>query len=711
MAQSIPYGMLPQTKESLSHILKHYESFKQDRKSRGLPPQPMIVGVSGCQGSGKTTLCDTLAHLLKEAPYSLRVVSFSLDDVYLTHQDQVKLAQKYPNNPLYQQRGQAGSHDLSLASETLQLLLSAKKQGETVPIPVYDKSLHSGQGDRLDKADWKYPVAPFDIILFEGWMLGFKRLPEKDVKQHTNLKFDQVNVMNTELQKYEDDLYPYFDIFIHLSPFKLDQVYQWRLQQEHHMKQTRGVNGLSDEAVRMFVDTYMPAYELYLPRLDKVGFYGQGYLGEQLKSYEGLKRSDGGYSEPNRHLRVVLDQDRKVIASGTLREVVMNAQKVVALTPSSNRFFSKKLIENDKEIPTKVLKQKTKSKGLLYTVFFYGSRDYGFFGPDCIRPFDREAVERDLKDKKFKTKDLENAVHQALDPSILRAQEEAEAAAAAEEEDEDEPEEGDEEEDKAAEDEDDEEEEEEPVVKPKRKDRKKPVSAADKKKKTPTTKKRTASKKNIENEEEDDDAEDNDTTSTPPPSSTAQPKKTKTTTKKASPSEKKRARLSEPESATETDRKKRRKSLSTEQEEDHHTKRESSAVSRKSEEPNNHNTVGHIEKQEDLDMFKKTPEYKKIYHIRHKLQKLVYEKKPGEIAKDDFARVSQVVKEIEDSQMTYDLLRYTKIGKVVKFACSYDYGDDEHKINQRCQQLMKNWKSLIIPENRSASVEQHEQQS
>ncbi|EPB89002.1 hypothetical protein HMPREF1544_04125 [Mucor circinelloides 1006PhL] len=287
-------------------------------------------------------------------------------------------------------------------------------------------------------------------------------------------------------------------------------------------------------------------------------------------------------------------------------------------------------IENDKEIPPKVLKQKTKSKGLLYTVFFYGSRDYGFFGPDCIRPFDREAVERDLRDKKFKTKDLENAVHQALDPSILRAQEEAEAAAAAaeEEEDEEEPEEEDDEEEKAAEDDEEDDEEEEPVVKPKRKDRKKP-----------------------------------------------------------------------------------RKSLSTEQEEDHHTKRESSTVSRKSEEPNSHNSIGHIEKQDDLDMFKKTPEYKKIYHIRHKLQKLVYEKKPGEIAKDDFARVSQVVKEIEDSQMTYDLLRYTKIGKVVKFACSYDYGDDEHKINQRCQQLMKNWKSLIIPETRSASVEQHEQQS
>ncbi|CEP10980.1 hypothetical protein [Parasitella parasitica] len=345
MSPQIPYSILPQTKESIAHILKHYEHFKQDRKARELPSQPMIVGVSGCQGSGKTTLCDTLVHLLKEAPHNLRVVSFSLDDVYLTHDDQIKLSEKYATNPLYQQRGQAGSHDLSLASQTLQSLLKTHTQGEPVPIPVYDKSLHCGQGDRLDKSNWKYPVAPFDIILFEGWMLGFKTLPESSVKQHANLDFDQVNVMNTELNKYEDELYPYFDIFIHLSPCKLDQVFQWRLQQEHHMKQTRGVDGLSDEAVRVFVDTYMPAYELYLPRLDKVGFYGQGYLGESLKRYEGLKRLDGGYSQPNRHLRVVLDQDRRVVESGTIREISVGAQQT-AMTSStaSTGFFTKKLV-------------------------------------------------------------------------------------------------------------------------------------------------------------------------------------------------------------------------------------------------------------------------------------------------------------------------------------------------------------------------------
>lgn len=305
------YAMLPQTKASIDHILSHYDSYRKGEQNK-----PMVVGLSGCQGSGKTTLCDTLAHVLKEAPYNLNVVQFSLDDLYLTHQDQQNLAKKYPENPLYQQRGQAGSHDLKLARQTFELL--NRGQG-TVPIPVYDKSLHHGQGDRLDRSEWKYARGPFDIILFEGWMVGFKPVTEVKGTPLIGCKETDADVMNNLLKPYQDDIYPFFDIFIHLSPKDINQVYQWRLEQEHFMKRTRGVNGLSDEQVKKFVDTYMPAYHLYLPRLDKYGFFGSDH-GLQLKPYEGLLRSDGGYSKERRHLKIVLDQDRRVISSETIKE-------------------------------------------------------------------------------------------------------------------------------------------------------------------------------------------------------------------------------------------------------------------------------------------------------------------------------------------------------------------------------------------------------
>ncbi|KAI7875708.1 P-loop containing nucleoside triphosphate hydrolase protein [Lichtheimia hyalospora FSU 10163] len=309
--------MLPQTKASLEHILEHRKAYLEDRKNKQLPSRPLVVGVSGCQGSGKTTLCDTLSHLLGSEPHNLNVVSFSLDDFYLTRGEQAKLTKANEGNPLFQYRGQPGSHDVDLLKRTLAHLVQQSEH--QVRIPSYDKSLFGGLGDRLPLEDWKPTMAPYDVILFEGWSQGFKPLLSDElerVHRHATpnsciakLPLAYLSQMNTNLEQYESQLYSMFDIFIHLSPAKLEQVYNWRLQQEHHMKATRGVQGMSDQDVRAFVDTYMPAYELYLPRLDKVGFFGQG-----------PQRHDRGYSAPGRHLRIVLDQERRVIDSVHIKE-------------------------------------------------------------------------------------------------------------------------------------------------------------------------------------------------------------------------------------------------------------------------------------------------------------------------------------------------------------------------------------------------------
>ena len=349
------YTMLPQVDESLRHILHHREAYVKDRQQRHLQSRPFIVGVSGCQGSGKTTLCDTLEHLLTNEPHNLNVVSFSLDDLYLTRQDQAKLAAANPDNKLLQQRGQPGSHDLPLAKQTFKDLLDPACP--STDIPSYDKSCFGGLGDRRDRQYWKTVYAPYDIILFEGWSQGFKPLPPAELKRMYSeatgsmalQPLASLEQINWYLAQYESDLYSYFDIFIHLSPADPAQVYNWRLQQEHHMKATRGVEGMSDEAVRAFVDTYMPAYELYLPRLDRVGFFGQGLRGETLKPYEGLKREDGGYSGPQRHLRIVLDQDRKVLRLQRMKETVLVDGPVRGNTNGGNataQFSTSRLLLN-----------------------------------------------------------------------------------------------------------------------------------------------------------------------------------------------------------------------------------------------------------------------------------------------------------------------------------------------------------------------------
>ncbi|KAI7874343.1 uncharacterized protein EV154DRAFT_556016 [Mucor mucedo] len=278
-------------------------------------------------------------------------------------------------------------------------------------------------------------------------------------------------------------------------------------------------------------------------------------------------------------------------------------------------------IEADGTVPAKVLKQKSRTKGALYTVFFFGSRDYGFFGPDAIRPFDAKDVENDLKEKKFKTKDLELAVRQALNPSLLTQEEEEEER--------------------------EEEEEEEEEVKEVRK------------KVAKTTKKATQKKKD---------------TSLPPPPTLTTTTTTNATTKRRS----RNLHLEDMEDDTGAldNQKKRRKSMSIEKEDEG---RDSPMV----------------ESSSHKEEYKKSPEYKKVYHIRHRLQRLVYNKKEGEIPKEDYAKILQVVKEIEEAPMTYNLLKDTKIGKVVKAACLYPFEDDT-TIKDRCHQLMRNWKQIFI---------------
>lgn len=50
-----------------------------------------------------------------------------------------------------------------------------------VAIPRYDKSQQGGRGDRAPKEAWPVKRGPLDVVLFEGWMLGFS--PFSDSKE------------------------------------------------------------------------------------------------------------------------------------------------------------------------------------------------------------------------------------------------------------------------------------------------------------------------------------------------------------------------------------------------------------------------------------------------------------------------------------------------------------------------------------------------
>ena len=120
--------------------------------ARSSSRRPLLVGVQAPQGAGKTTL---VTHLLALLPsLGLRSTGVSIDDFYLTRAEQLRLAAAHPGNPYLEHRGYPGTHDIGLGERTLAALQGAQgPQGPwVVRVPVYDKSLHGGRGDRAPEA-------------------------------------------------------------------------------------------------------------------------------------------------------------------------------------------------------------------------------------------------------------------------------------------------------------------------------------------------------------------------------------------------------------------------------------------------------------------------------------------------------------------------------------------------------------------------------
>lgn len=229
----------------------------------GARASPLMIGISAPQGCGKTTVVESLEHLFEEC--GCRAAGVSMDDFYLTAADQAATAEKYKGNFLLELRGNAGSHDLSLAEATLKSLKGLTASGDTVKLPRYDKSAGGGRGDRMGVDKWPVAEGPLDICLFEGWMLGFEPIPSETARAvDPNLE-----VVNTKLADYKalDDL---VDAWIIIQVDDVSWVYKWRLQAEVRMRES-GRLGMTDEQVEDFVSRYMPAYKAYLP-----GLYANG---------------------------------------------------------------------------------------------------------------------------------------------------------------------------------------------------------------------------------------------------------------------------------------------------------------------------------------------------------------------------------------------------------------------------------------------------
>jgi D-glycerate 3-kinase len=208
--------------------------------------RPLIQGILGGQGTGKTTLAAILTQILNLL--GLQVCQLSIDDLYKTYSDRQQLQQA---DPRFCWRGPPGTHDVELGIAVLQRL----RQSQPVELPRFDKSAHGGMGDRA----LPEPIAQADIVFLEGWFVGvrpvdpiaFDTAPPPIVTAADRAFAREVN---DRLQDYLP-LWDLLDRLIVLAPTDYRYSKQWRREAEHRMI-AAGKPGMTDGEIDRFVEYF-----------------------------------------------------------------------------------------------------------------------------------------------------------------------------------------------------------------------------------------------------------------------------------------------------------------------------------------------------------------------------------------------------------------------------------------------------------------------
>ncbi|WP_347330866.1 phosphoribulokinase [Marinimicrobium locisalis] len=244
----------------IQHLVGVYGPLTE-RLARRLPTfdQPMVLGINGAQGTGKSTAAEVIAHMLELRGFS--VCRLSIDDLYLTRAERAELAQSV--HPLLATRGVPGTHDVRLG---LQLLSDLAEAGPAthLSIPRFDKA----RDDRRPESQWEPWQGRPHLVVFEGWCVGARPQPEEALTEPMN-ELERTEdpdgrwrrYVNEQLKGYEA-LFSQLDDLLMLKAPSFEQVYQWRSEQEEALARTMAAKGeetaglMSSAQLRRFIDHY-----------------------------------------------------------------------------------------------------------------------------------------------------------------------------------------------------------------------------------------------------------------------------------------------------------------------------------------------------------------------------------------------------------------------------------------------------------------------
>lgn len=201
------------------------------RRRQRVAGRPLIVGINGAQGSGKSTMFALLLRIFEQL-FEVRCAGLSIDDLYLTRAERLALSENV--HPLLATRGVPGTHDVALAHRLLDALLS-EGPGH-VPVPAFDKAVD----DRYPEVDWPHFEIPCELVILEGWCVGAR--PEAETELSTpcnNLEAEEDadgrcrRYVNACLRDEYQALFERLDVLIMLRVPSFDCVQRFRTEQEH----------------------------------------------------------------------------------------------------------------------------------------------------------------------------------------------------------------------------------------------------------------------------------------------------------------------------------------------------------------------------------------------------------------------------------------------------------------------------------------------
>lgn len=246
-------------------------------------PRPLVYGIAGSQGAGKSTIARVAAARLGAA--GRKVATLSIDDLYYGREERRRIAAR--THPLFITRGPPGTHDIGRGVS----IIDALKAHRPARLPCFSKALDEPQ----PMAEWEETPGDIDILIFEGWCLGARPEPDAALEPALNVLeeiFDAAGrwrrAVNTALAGAYQGLFAKIDRLAYLRPPNFDIVKHWRWELELAMAALRPAGeapGLLDE--------------------DEIDFF--------VQHYERITRTMMTTLPARAHLTVQLDERRRVI--------------------------------------------------------------------------------------------------------------------------------------------------------------------------------------------------------------------------------------------------------------------------------------------------------------------------------------------------------------------------------------------------------------